>query len=211
MNEEPITITVQANTNCKELLDYKFQCHKFNIITETWLCGPALKDSNKNKFDGSYPAGFLKDWKNAFTSYIPKNVNKILHVCAGSVRKEEGKTLDIDPKYNPDYLCNAETFRYGSLETGETQIPDNTFEWELADPPYNKEASEKYYNKPLLKKSMMIKQMARTTKVGGFIGILDQIMPQGPPRNLKCVARIGVTSVPNLDMRIFTVFKKIAN
>jgi|GEM_PF-4055235 len=192
-----------------ELIDYNFQCNKFKIIADVWLCGPAQKDENGEKFDGSYPAGFLNRWKEAFKKYIPESP-KILHVCAGAVRKTEGETLDIDPKYNPDFLCNAETFRYGSLETGEKQIPSNQYDWEIADPPYNDEAAEKYYKKVLLNKSKMIKQMARTTKVGGFIGILDQIMPQGPPRNIKCVARIGVTSVPNLDMRIFTVFKKIS-
>lgn len=194
-----------------ELEKYIHQCTDFKIVTDIYLCGPASKDQEGNKFDGAYPLGFLNRVKKGFASYWPTDVNKILHVCAGTISKSEGKTLDIDPKYNPDYLCNAETFRYGNLETGETQISDNTFEWELADPPYNKDASEKYYNKPLLIKSKMIKQMARTVKVGGFIGILDQIMPQGPPRNIKCVARIGVTSVPNLDMRILTVFKKIEN
>lgn len=191
-----------------ELDKYNFQCGKFKIISDCWLCGPPEKDENGIKFAGAYPSGFLNRWKIAFKNYIPE-LPMILHVCAGRVPKSEGSTLDIDPKYNPDYLCNAETMRYGSLMEGERQVPSNYFDWELADTPYNEEASEKYYKKPLLNKSMMIKQMARTTKVGGFIGILDQIMPQGPPRNLKCVARIGVTSVPNLDIRAFTVFRKI--
>lgn len=192
-----------------KLDQYQYVNTRFKIIADVWLCGPASKDDNGMKFDGAYPAGFLTNWKNGFEKYIPINA-KVLHVCAGRVPKSEGITLDIDPKYNPDYLCNAETMRYGSLMEGEKTVPSDTFDWVLADPPYNDEAAEKYYSKKLLNKSMMIRQMIRVVKVGGFIGILDQTMPQGPPRNVKCVARIGITSVPNLDMRIFTVFRKMS-
>lgn len=174
-----------------------------------WYCGPSEKDYNNMKFDGAYPSGFLKNWKIAFADYIPSDPKKIIHVCAGRVPKSEGVTLDIDIKYDPDYLCNAETMRYGSLLEGERQVPSDEFDWAIADPPYNDEASEKYYNKKLLNKSMMIKQMARIVRTGGFVAILDQTMPQGKPSNLECVARIGVTSVPNLDVRVLTIFQKI--
>ncbi len=203
-------ITSKITVECPKLDQYQYVNTRFKIIADIWLCGPIQKDSEGNKFPGAYPAGFLNNWKTGFVNYIPSNA-KILHVCAGRVPKSEGMTLDIDPKYDPDYLCNAETMRYGSFEEGQKEVPSDYFDWELADPPYNEEASQKYYNKPLVNKSKMIKQMIRTTKVGGFIAILDQTMPQGPPRNVKCVARIGVTSVPNLDMRIFTVFRKISN
>lgn len=191
----------------EKLQNYNYLCKRYKIITECWLCGPTSKDQFGNKFDGAYPAGFLTNWKEAFANYIPENP-KILHVCAGRVPKSEGMTLDIDPKYDPDYLCNAETMRYGSLMEGEKIVPSSYFDWALADPPYNDEAAEKYYSKKLLNKSRMLQQMIRVVKVGGFLGILDQTMPQGPPHNVKCVARIGITSVPNLDMRILTIFRK---
>lgn len=192
----------------QKLDQYNHLCNNYKIITECWLCGPAEKDSNGNKFDGAYPAGFIRNWKNAFSKYIPQNPN-VLHVCAGRISKTEGKTLDIDPKYEPDYLCNAETMIYGSLTDGQKEVPTNTFDWVLADPPYNKEAALKYYNKTLLKKGLMLRQMGRVVKPNGFVGVLDQTMPVSPPKTLKCVARIGITSVPNLDMRIFTVFRKV--
>lgn len=190
------------------LLNYKFQCNKYKIITDCWLCGPAEKDSQGKKFDGAFPSGFLKNWRIAFEKYIPTDRNKILHVCAGRTPKFEGKTLDIEPTYNPDFLCNAETMLYGSIE-GQKIVPGNEFEWAIADPPYNKKAAEKYYKMKLVNKAKMLKQMMRVVIVNGFVGILDQTMPVRPPSNLKCVARIGVTSVPNLDMRIFTVFRKM--
>jgi len=192
---------------------YTFLNTKYKIIADTWLCGSAQNVSvgNGRKFEGAYPAGFLKNWKEAFANYIPEDKSLILHVCSGRVPNDEGKRLDIDPTFDPDYLCNAETFRYGSLMEGEQQVPPEKFIWAIADPPYNEDAAIKYYSRKLLKKNLMIKQMTRVVKIGGFVGILDQTMPQSPPRNLKCVARIGITSVPNLDMRIFTVFRKIFN
>lgn len=195
----------------EKLSEYHFLNTKYKIIADTWLCGSAqnVDLGNGRKFEGAYPAGFLKNWKQAFHRYIPADVNQILHVCSGRVPKEEGVRLDIDPRFEPDYLCNAETFRFGSLMEGEQLVPSEKFIWAIADPPYNDEAAIKYYSKKLLKKSLMLKQMTRVVKVGGFVAILDQTMPQSPPRNLKCIARIGVTSVPNLDMRIFTVFRKV--
>ncbi len=194
--------------NPNTLRNYNFQCNKYKIITDGWLCGPAEKDFRGQKFDGAFPAGFLKNWRLAFKKYIPTNTDKILHVCAGRTPKTEGKTLDIEPKYHPDFLCNAENMVYGDIH-GQKIVPGNEFEWAIADPPYNEEAARKYYHKKLLNKAKMLKEMMRVVSVNGFVGILDQTMPQRPPSNLKCIARIGVTSVPNLDMRIFTVFRKM--
>jgi len=107
--------------------------------------------------------------------------------------------LDVDPKYSPDYLCNAEKM---------IMIPDNTFKMTHSDTPYNTDAASKYYGKAMLDRSKVLREMNRITKVGGLIAILDQITTVSPPRNLKVVARIGITSVPNLDMRFLTVLKK---
>ena len=180
---------------------YKFQNFQFNIITDVWLCGPACKDSQGNKFDGAYPAGFLDRMKSGFYHYYPVDKREILFVCSGRVPSSEGMRLDIDPKYNPDFPCNAENMDL---------IRGNTFSWTTSDTPYNKDASDKYYGKPLLNKSKCLKEMSRVTKVNGFVSVLDESFPVSPPRNLKCVARIAVSSVPNLTFRAFTVFKKVS-
>jgi len=124
----------------------------------------------------------------------------ILHVCAGRLPPSEGMRLDVDDKYEPDYLSDAEDM---------SRIRDEEFSWVIADPPYNEDASKKYYKRPLLKKSQMIREMARVCMVDGFIALLDQYSPNSFPRCLKRVALIGVTSVPNTDMRIFTVWQKV--
>ena len=206
------------------LKDYRYQCMKSNIINETWLCGPAqnvfvdssselyklatelktrITYSEKTKkycvFRGAFPGGFLEKLKSAFAGYYPKDPNQILHVCSGRIPKTEGKTLDISKLFNPDYLCNAETMEI---------VSDEKFEFSISDTPYNIEAADKYWEKPMINRSQVLHQMNRVTKIGGFIGILDQVYPHNP-KNLEVVARIAVSTVPNLTFRAFTVFKKL--
>lgn len=185
---------------------YIYHCNTFKIIADLWLCGPPGKDLNGEKFDGAFPGGFLQHVKDCFREYYPKSSFRVLHVCSGRVPLSEGMRLDVDPKYSPDYLCNAEDF---ILKDG-SKVPTEEFDFVISDTPYNHEAAAKYYKKKMLKRSLVLRQMARVCKIGGLIGVLDQIMPASPPRCLQVVARIGVTSVPNLDMRIFTVLKKLS-
>lgn len=199
-------MTVRLSTKEEYLPRYKSQFNKFKVVTDVWLCGPPGSDSEGNKFPGSFPNGFLNNLKTAFQSYWPTfECVDVLHVCSGRIPKEEGMRLDIDPKYHPDYLCNAETM---ILPNG-TKIQDELFKWVISDWPYNEEAAKLYYKKKLLAKGKVFQQMNRVTKIGGFIGVLDEAMLAGTPKNLLVVALIGVRSVPNLDFRTFTVYKKI--
>ncbi len=182
------------------LKGYNYQCNKFKIVGDIWFCSSAEKDSNGKKFSGAYPAGFMKRVKLAFKDYYPKDKEDKLQVCSGRIPSCEGMRLDIDPKYKPDFLCNAEDMK---------PVKSNRFKWVMSDTPYNERASEKYYGKPLLNRSKMLKEMTRVCKVGGFVSLLDQITPNNAPRNLKRIAIIGVTSIPNQDLRVFTLYRKI--
>lgn len=184
---------------------YQNQQYESGFIFDYWACGPSSKDSNGEKFDGAYPAGFLKRFRYAFKSIFDNNPS-ILHVCAGRIPKTEGMTLDLNPKYNPDFLMNAENFH---LNQGMEKY-HNYFDIVLSDSPYNEEASKKYYGVHLLNKRKMLLGMIACTKVGGIIGVLDQSMPtQIGLKNIKTVAKVAVSSVPNKDLRIFSVYQKI--
>lgn len=187
------------------LPEFKPQNLDFNIKTDMWLCGPSETDLNGEKFPGAFPAGFLKRLKQTFKKYYPTDSKEILHVCSGRIPKEEGLRLDISNQYNPDFLCDCQTF---ILANG-NRVPENIVTWCISDTPYNKPAANKYYSSTMIERSRVLRQMNRVTKVGGFIGILDQIIPSAPPKNLVMVAKIGVSSVPNLDLRTFSVLKKI--
>lgn len=191
----------------KELIPkYIFHCDQFKIISDMWLCGSAEKDFNGVKFAGAFPAGFLNHIKECFKEYYPTDPKLILHVCSGRIPPTEGMRLDVNSKYSPDYLCNAENF---ILKDG-SKVPEENFDFVISDTPYNDDAASKYYNSVMVKRPKVLQQMARVCKIGGLIGVLDEVMPASPPRCLQNVARIGVTSVPNLTIRAFTVFKKIS-
>lgn len=182
---------------------YGYQNRRYKIITDSFLCSSQekkFKGRKVKKFSGAFPAGFLSNVKSAFKEVYPTNPKLILHVCSGRIDPMEGDRLDIDNRFKPDYLDNAETM---------LKVPSNHYQWVMSDTPYNERASEKYYGRPLLNRSKMIRAMNRVCKVGGFIALLDQISPNSAPRNLKRIALIFVTSVPNQDARIFTVFQKV--
>lgn len=209
MKEEIQNRTI-IDTDKLPLPKYIFQCGEHNIIADIFLCGPALNPRHPTEIDpstgqkkvllrGCFPAGLLNKTKKALYNYYPTNPKDILHVCSGSVDKKEGLRLDIDPQFSPDYLCNAEDMQ---------PVEDNSFQLSFSDTPYNIDASDKYYGKAMINRSKVLKEMARVTKPNGLILILDQIMPVSPPKIIKRIGMIGVTSVPNLDMRILTILKK---
>ena len=84
----------------------------------------------------------------------------------------------------------------------------------IADPPYNKARARDYYKQEgKLNIIKMLKEMTKVTEVGGFVILLDQTSPAVGPHipNLKRVALIGVTSVPNQDCRLCTVWRKVSS
>lgn len=183
---------------------YQNTTYESGFIFDYWSCSSTERDHNGEKFDGAYPAGFLKRWKYAFVNTFPVDA-KILHVCAGRVPKSLGMTLDINPKYNPDFLMNAEDF-HKKIDSKYL----NYFDWVISDSPYNEDASRKYYGVHLLNKRKMLRAMIAVTKVGGMIGVLDQTMPnQTGLKNIVAKAKIAVSSIPNTDLRVFSVYQKI--
>lgn len=159
----------------------------------------------KTIFAGAFPAGFLKRLKRAFVDCYPSDRKQILHVCAGSISSKEGIRLDIQKRFRPDIVANVEDFVDKNL------VRKGQFKWVIADPPYNPPAAKDFYNLPMLSKQKMFKQMTLACKVGGYVGILDQYTQEGTPKNIKRVALIAVTSIPNRDVRLFTVWKKLSN
>lgn len=185
---------------------YQNQNYKSGMIFDYWSCGPATKGPNGEKQPGAFPAGFLKKLKAAFYDVYPFKKDEIAHVCSGWVPKTEGITIDIKPDYNPDIVSNVEDF------SNIFRAAYGTVKWSIADPPYNLRRAKEYYNlQVLVNKSKMLHEMNAITEVGGFIGILDQYSLNGYPHNLKKIAVIAVASIPNPDLRVFTIWRKIGS
>lgn len=185
-------------------LEYK---QNSGMVFDFWACGPAanIKDKDGNMIlRGAYPAKFLEHLKNALGSYPSRK--QVAHICAGSVDKSEGMRVDISPVFKPDIQADAENFADEYLTKF---FPAKI---SIADPPYNDLRAKGYYSqKKVLSKIKMLKQMAMITEEGGLVGLLDQMSPSTGPHipNLKRVALIAVTSLPNQDIRAFTLWRKL--
>lgn len=187
---------------------YQNQLYKSGMIFDFWACGPAQNPKNDNGeviFRGAYPAGFLDRLKAALYVHYPEKRTDVLHVCAGSVPKCEGLRVDNSKQFKPDILADAEDFADEFLKK------HHMVKISISDPPYNKNRAVTYYKqKDKLSVINMIKQMTRVTEDNGFIVLLDQTSPNTGPHipELKRIALVGVTSVPNTDCRLCTIWRK---
>lgn len=184
--------------------NYQNQTYKSGTIFDYWSCGSAERGPDGKRWPGAFPKGFLKRLKTAFAEVWPNTPGEIAHVCSGRLPSSEGIRIDIYDDHNPDILSNAENFAEAFLNAF------HKIKWSIADPPYTNRRAQEYYNQVLLNKSKMLREMEKITEVGGFIGILDQYSLNGYPRTLKKIALIAVSSIPNPDLRVFTVWRKLS-
>lgn len=144
---------------------------------------------------GGYPKRFLK-W--AYASMGITDPDEVLHLCSGSMKV--GIRVDIRRSTHP-------TFRADCRATG---LPDASFRWIMADPPYGKTyASNLYktgdhYPKP----GQILKEATRLLIPGGRVGILHFIVPMfRKPLNLLKV--YGITTGAGYAIRAWSVFEKV--
>lgn len=187
---------------------YQNREYESGMIFDFFACGPAKnpKDiTGKKILLGAFPAGFMKRLKMSMAMYWPDDKNDVLHVCAGSIDKSEGLTLDIEDTFKPDILSNAEKFASKFLRKYKK------VKVTIADPPYNEDTAKGYYRqKHKVNIIKMLREMAKVTQKKGFVILLDQTSPSigAHIKGLKRIALIGVTSVPNQDCRLCTVWQK---
>ena len=179
------------------------------MIFDFWACGPAQNPKSKSGeviLRGAFPAGFLGRLKASLAVYWPSRWYQIMHVCAGSINPKEGIRIDKSDLFKPNILSDAENFaeKYYNRYKNPVKIC-------IADPPYNDGKAKDYYKQnEKLNIIRMLKQMYAVTAPSGFIVLLDQTSPSTGQHipGMKKVALIGVTSVPNVDVRLCTIWRK---
>ena len=100
------------------------------------------------------------------------------------------------------------------IEDGQTlsSISNNTFNRWRGDPPYNAQTPKEMYNTSLPETAKLLKAGARVCKVGSLMFLLlgpknYQICPQG----VKIIRWIGLTVVPNSELRTLNIYYKYAD
>jgi len=150
----------------------------------------------KSKFYGGYPAGYLRRIKALF----PDKTN-VLHLFSGKVDTAAfpGKTVDIRPELNPDYLDDAHTL---------THVPLTTFDLVMADPAYSVEDCE-HYGTPMIQRNRVMRTLGAGLKRGCHIVWLDQVLPMYKKTDFHVDAYIGMVKSTNHRFRVITVFRKL--
>lgn len=162
-------------------------------IVGTWVMGNNYRVSSN--FYGGYPHGYLKRIKALF----PEKKN-VLHLFCGKVDTEilPGKTVDINPELNPDYIDDAQ-----SLE----QVPLEQFDLVLADPPYSVEDAI-HYQTSMIKRNKVVKALDRLPS-GAHIVWLDQVLPMYRKDTFKVVGYIGMVKSTNHRFRVITILERL--
>ena len=162
-------------------------------VCGTWIMGNNYRV--KSGYYGGYPAGYLK----RISALFPDKKN-VLHLFSGRVDKAvlSGKTVDLDPQMEPDFLDDAQ-----SLEN----VPVEDFDLICADPPYSVEDAD-HYKPTMVKRNKVMKALGKRAKAGTHVVWLDQVLPMYRKDEWNLVAVIGMVKSTNHRFRVVTIFEK---
>jgi len=149
---------------------------------------------------GGYPLRFV-EWAYREMESIggkPVDETKVLHLCSGSM--VTGVRVDIREERKPDIVADCRN----------VPLPDESFDWILADPPYSEEYAKNLYGteKDYPKPGQILKEAARLLKPGGLYGFLHFQVPM-PRKPMKIVNVYGITTGAGYAIRAWTLLRKV--
>lgn len=143
---------------------------------------------------GGYPKGFV-EW--ALQEMGCDDERTVLHLCSGSM--VTGVRVDIRPEMNPDIVADCRN----------VPLPDESFDFILADPPYSEDYASNLYGtgKHYPKPGQIVKEAMRLLRPGGKFGLLHfQVPMTRRPMRLKGV--YGITTGAGYAIRAWTLMEK---
>jgi len=159
------------------------------VKIDMWKSGPPSSKGQRQQ----YPSRF---WTNFKKQYNIEN-KKILHMFSGTM--DWGDTTDIRKETNPTFVAP-----YNNLP-----IKNNTYDYVIADPPYNKGFALEWKTE-LPKPKWILMEASRITKIGGIIAILHIIViPAYKVANVERIGLHGILCGPNNAIRVLNVFRKV--
>ena len=151
----------------------------------------------RGRSNGKYPYRYLEMINEVFG---PEE--NAIEVCSNSISNSAAKfTVDINPDYKPNLVCNGE-----KLEG----ITANTFDRWRCDPPYNEKTAREMYKTSLPNTHRLLQAGAEIIKPKSLMFLLlgpknYQVCPPG----VKRIGWIAITIVPNNELRALHIFFKI--
>lgn len=160
----------------------------------TWIMGNDYRV--KSNFYGGYPAGYLRRVKALFPEKC-----KTLHLFSGMVDTSifPGDTVDINSKFKPTYVDDAQTLK---------NVPLEQYDLVLADPPYSVEDCE-HYGTSMVSRNKVMRALQRL-RSGAHVVWLDQVLPMYRKEVFDLEATIGMWKSTNHRFRGITIFRRRA-
>ena len=159
-------------------------------VVGTWIMGNDYRV--KSTYYGGYPAGYLRRVRALFP-----DKQRVLHLFSGQVDLAAfpGDTVDINPALNPTYVDDAQTL---------LNVPLDTYDLVLADPPYSVEDAD-HYQTTMVKRNVVMRALQRLP-LGAHIVWLDQVLPMYRKDRFEQEAAIGMWKSTNHRFRGITIF-----
>lgn len=143
---------------------------------------------------GGYPKGFL-EW--AYKIMGVTDASEVLHLCSGSVLT--GVRVDIRPERRPDIVADCRN----------VPLPDESFKWILADPPYSEDYATNLYGtgEHYPKPGEIAREASRLLKPGGYFGLMHFQVPMLRKPMQLCEV-FGITTGAGYAIRAWTLARK---
>lgn len=143
---------------------------------------------------GGYPHGFI-EW--ALAEMGCDDSSKVLHLCSGSVLT--GVRVDVRECVSPDIVADCRN----------VPVPDGSFDFILADPPYSHEYANNLYGTadqyPL--PGQICREASRILKPGGKFGLMHFQVPM-VRRPLSIVQVYGISQGLGYAIKAWTLMEK---
>ena len=162
-------------------------------VVGTWVMGNSYQVAST--YYGGYPHGYLKRIKALFP-----DKKKVLHLFSGKVDTEifPGDTVDINVDNNPTYVDDAQTL---------LNVPLESYDLVLADPPYSVEDCE-HYKTTMVKRNVVLQALSRLPK-GAHVVWLDQCLPMWRKDTFYIDAIIGMVKSSNHRFRVIVIYRRL--
>jgi len=162
-------------------------------VVGTWIMGNDYRV--RSAYYGGYPAGYLRRIRALFP-----DKERVLHLFSGKVDLAAlpGDTVDINPRLKPTYIDDGQKL---------TNVPLETYDLVLADPPYSVEDADRYRT-TMVKRNAVLRALQRVSP-GTHIVWLDQVLPMYRKDAFSIDAVIGMVKSTNHRFRVVTIFRRL--
>ena len=162
-------------------------------VVGTWIMGNDYRV--RSAYYGGYPAGYLRRIRALFP-----DKGRVLHIFSGKVDLAAlpGDTVDINPKLKPTYIDDGQKL---------TNVPLETYDLVLADPPYSVEDADRYRT-TMVKRNAVLRALQRVSP-GTHIVWLDQVLPMYRKDAFSIDGVIGMVKSTNHRFRVVTIFRRL--